>query len=79
MVDPSRRQAPLWLVAVLFVAGVPLALYGFAHIDEWPRRGPGGGEGANHVAVLAALTGGVLTLFAGLSLLARWLRRDGDA
>jgi hypothetical protein len=70
------RQVPVWLALVLFVVGAPLSYYGAAHFGEWPRRGPGGGNGANHLAVVAALVGGALAGVAVLGLglrLARWM------
>ena len=69
-------QIPWWISLACAVLGTPFAIYGFGHIAEWPRRGPGGGEGANHLAVFAAIVGGVLLLTAALALgvrLARWL------
>jgi hypothetical protein len=43
------RQIPSWLALAGLAVGMPLAYYSWAHIEEWPRRGPGGGEGANHL------------------------------
>jgi len=70
------RQIPSWLALACLTVGVPLACYSWAHIEEWPRRGPGGGEGANHLAAVAGLVGDPLVLVAvivfGLRL-ARWI------
>jgi hypothetical protein len=58
------------------MVGAPLAYYSWAHVEEWPWRGPGGGEGANHLAVVAGLVGDPLVLVAVMVLglhFARWI------
>lgn len=58
-----RRRHPLRFAigCVLALACVGVVVWAFANPEQLPARGPGGGRGKNHLAMLALVIGPIAT------------------